>query len=79
MQGVGGTSRARRGMLKSFTLGSFRFEDLPANFNLESQGLFGSSEVAGVLGAGMISRFRVTIDYLARRLWLSATEEYQQP
>ena len=77
MQGVGGMAHSQRGTLKSLQIGSFRFEDLPANFNQQGEGLFGSSEVAGVLGAEVLSRFTLTLDYLARRLWLKPNVKYQ--
>jgi len=79
VQGVGGVSHAQRGALKSLRLGRFTFDDLPVNFNEAGEGLFSSTEVAGVLGAGVLSRFHLRLDYSARRLWLEPNRRYHDP
>jgi hypothetical protein len=74
VRGIGGSSQALRGSLRRFELGSFVFEDLPTNFSTSKEGLMGSTDVAGVLGAGILSRFHLFLDYASSRLWIEKTD-----
>jgi len=75
VRGIGGSSRALRGSLRRFELGSFVFEDLPTNFSTSNEGVMGSTDVAGVLGAGILSRFHLFLDYASSRLWIERAGE----
>ncbi len=75
VRGIGGSSRALRGSLRRFELGSFVFEDLPTNFSTSNEGVMGSTDVAGVLGAGILSRFHLFLDYASSRLWIEKAGE----
>lgn len=77
VRGIGGSSRAMRGFLRRLELGGFVFEDLPANFSTSNEGVMGSTDVAGVLGAGILSRFHLYLDYASSRLWIESTGSEQ--
>jgi hypothetical protein len=74
VRGIGGSSRAMRGFLRRLEFGSFVFHDLPANFSTSNEGVMGSTDVAGVLGAGILSRFHLYLDYASSRLWIESTD-----
>ncbi len=76
VKGVGGHSSAVRGPLHHFELGGFEFEELPTNFSLSNEGIFANSEIAGVLGAEVLSRFHLYLDYEGARLWLVPGKSY---
>lgn len=79
VKGVGGSSTALRGSLGSFTLGDFAFEQVDTNFSLSDDGIFGNTEIAGVVGAQLLSHFHLYFDYEAGLLWLLPGESYSQP
>jgi hypothetical protein len=79
VNGVGGSSAARRGNLHHLKLGDFEFEHLDTNFSLSDGGIFGNTEIAGVLGAQVLSHFHLYLDYEGGLLWLTAGDSYSQP
>lgn len=66
--GVGGSVPTRIGKLKWLELGGQRIEDLDAGFVLESKGAFNDHYTAGVVGASLLSRFRLILDYPHQRI-----------
>jgi hypothetical protein len=70
LKGVGGVASSRLGKVESLALGDLVLEDVPTGFNDAEQGIFAREDVAGILGAAVLSRFRCWFDYPGRTLWL---------
>jgi hypothetical protein len=70
LKGVGGTARSRFGSVKTLRLGDLVLEDVPTGFNESESGIFARDDIAGILGAGVLSGFRCWFDYPGRTLWL---------
>ena len=75
--GLGGRSQAMRGKIERLELGPYSFSDLYVNFNQSDSGIFGNTEVDGVLGAGVLSSFHLIYDYADRKLWLRPGKGYK--
>lgn len=72
--GVGGPVQALRGTLRTVTLAGVTFDDVPCTFNSAEAGVFGGDIVAGVVGAGLLSRFHCAFDYAGSCVWLTPRE-----
>ena len=68
--GVGASFSTRVGTLRSFTLGGQRLAGVPCAFAQPESGTFASSVHAGNLGASVLSRFRVVVDFSRDQLHL---------
>ena len=73
--GVGGSSFGYSSMLEWFELGSggepaLRIGPLEAGFAVQSEGTFGSADLTGNVGQGLLARFDVRLDYGRRRMAL---------
>ncbi len=74
--GVGGTTVQKCSTLRSFTLAGYEMTDVPADFHVEAnRGAFDTKDIAGNLGAGILSRFRVIFDYPRGRLLLERSPD----
>lgn len=71
LRGVGGGSVVTVATLKTLTLAGLELRDVPAEFFREDQGAFHTRRAAGNLGAGILSLFRVALDYSRGRMYLS--------
>lgn len=63
--GVGGHIPVRKVTSRSFSLAGFVLKNVPTDVSETKAGTFASRSIAGSLGAGLLSRFKVTFDYLA--------------
>jgi hypothetical protein len=70
LEGVGGSARTRRGVVRSVDIGPVRLENVNTGFNEAERGIFAREDVAGILGAEILSRYRCIFDYPGRTLWL---------
>jgi hypothetical protein len=69
--GVGGATIFRLATLRTMTIAGYTLHDVPAAFHREDVGgAFDTERLAGNLGAGILSRFRVLFDYPHECLWL---------
>lgn len=68
--GVGGRIASRRGKLAWLELAGERFEDLEAGFITEPKGAFASPYAAGVVGAPLLRRSELVLDYPNARIAL---------
>lgn len=66
--GVGGFVDAKRGVIKSFTLGGVTQENIEATFAVEAKGNFGESDRDGNIGAGLLKPFTLVLDYDSKRI-----------
>lgn len=76
--GVGGHGQSERVRLDDLELGGYGFETLDAFVHEDGSGV-ASADVAGVLGAGVLSRFHCVFDYSRSTLWLTPNRDYRPP
>jgi membrane-associated protease RseP (regulator of RpoE activity) len=69
--GIGGSREATIATLKSFSIGGFELHDMPAEFHDAKKGNFSATNIAGNLGAQVLSRFRVAFDRTNAIMYLS--------
>jgi predicted aspartyl protease len=72
--GVGGFVKARRGSVKDVTLGGVRHEDVKAEFAVEAKGTFAKEAIDGNIGAGLLSKYTMVLDYAGQRICLRARD-----
>lgn len=68
--GFGGTFESRLGRLKRMAIGPHAWKDPMVQLSFATEGAFASEDFAGNIGNRLLERFRVTLDYDNRRLWL---------
>ena len=72
--GVGGFIAAKSGKIAKLEVGGLTLEDVPASFALEAKGAYARADRAGTLGAGVLQRFVLVVDYGRQRMALLARE-----
>ena len=70
IRGVAGGSVVTVATLKTLTLAGFELRNVPAEFYRENSGAFHTRRAAGNLGAGVLSLFRVVLDYTRDSMYL---------
>ncbi len=75
---AGGGTRGVRFRVDGFRLGSRILKDLPVAGTLESKG-FESRSDAGTIGAGVLGRFRLILDYARKRVILEPNSRFADP
>lgn len=66
--GVGGFVQARKGAVAWFELGGVRSEDLPVEFAMEAKGNFAEASKDGNIGAGLLRRYTLVLEYGKERI-----------
>ena len=66
--GVGGAAAAQQGVLRDFTLGGRRTENVPATFATEAKGAFATPYTLGNIGGGLLRPFTLVMDYQHNRI-----------
>ncbi len=77
--GVGGSSVNKISSLRSLTVGGYELKDVPVGFFEGEKGSFHTRRIAGNLGAGVLTRFRILFDYPHQMLWLEPGAEWDRP
>lgn len=62
-----------------FTFAGTNFSEVPVDVSETRAGAFASRSIAGNIGSGILSRFRVTFDYRARTVTFLPNEEASAP
>jgi hypothetical protein len=70
LRGVGGTARTRRGTVDRLEFGGLVLENVSAGFSESGTGIFSRDDIAGIIGAELLSRFHCFFDYPGQTLWL---------
>jgi predicted aspartyl protease len=77
--GVSGKSQNWRGRLKQIQLGRYVIDRPTATFSEAQKGSEADASYDGVLGGEILSRFRVTLDYSHRRMYLEPNSHLTDP
>ena len=75
--GLSGVVRRRLGRIRALEFGSIRLNNVVCSFSLS--GYETTAERQGVLGVGMLSRFRLIMDYPGKRMILEPTAKTHEP
>ena len=75
--GFGGHFTSTLGRLHSMEFGPYRWKDPIVSISHATEGAFASEEFAGNIGNRLLERFRVTLDYDNRRVWLEPGARYR--
>jgi PDZ domain/Aspartyl protease len=76
--GFGGQFTSALGRARSMALGPYRWPDPMLSASRATEGAFASEEFAGNVGNRILERFRVTLDYDGRRVWLEPGARYRE-
>lgn len=77
--GAGGSVSGQFGRVAQLKVGSFTLKNPITLFAEDSSGAFASSELVGNIGAQVMNRFRVFLDYERERIILEPNSMYERP
>jgi len=77
--GVGGFIAAKSGKIEKLELGGLTMKDVPAAFALEAKGTHAKADRAGKIGAGVLKRFILVVDYGRERIAFQRRAKSKQP
>src|SRR5439155_937628 len=75
---VGGALSTRLGRLPAVRLGGFVVANPCAQFSQNSSGIFATAGLAGTIGAQMLRRFKVVLDYPHMEMILEPNEHFNE-
>lgn len=76
--GFGGTFSSEIGRLGSMRLGPYEWDDPIVSLANATEGAFASEDFAGNIGNRVLERFRVTLDYQRRHVYLEPGKRYAE-
>lgn len=76
--GFGGHFTSTLGRARSMAFGPYRWTDPMVSVSHATEGAFASEEFAGNVGNRILERFRVTLDYDRRHVWLEPGARYRE-
>ena len=77
--GVGGKVSGRVGRITRLTIGKFQIDEPLTLFSEDRTGAFASAEIQGNIGAQILSKFKVFLDYSRDRLILEPNASLKDP
>jgi hypothetical protein len=77
--GVGGTTVYKSATLRSITFAGHVLREVPVSFHRDAAGAYNTRRLAGNLGTGVLSRFRVVFDYAHGCLWVEPGAGWDRP
>lgn len=69
-QGAGGRTLGRTGRVASLQIGPYVLKNVTTTFSQDQAGAFASASLAGNIGAQIVRRFRIFLDYDRKRIML---------
>jgi hypothetical protein len=77
--GFGGTFESRFARMKSLEIGPYKVERPLIGLSTIQTGALASEDYAGNIGNRLLDRFKVTLDYERRKIWLEPGAKYGLP
>lgn len=77
--GLGGLSRGSIGRVRGIRIGETLIEEPVVSFSADTTGVLASPAFSGIIGADILSRFTVTLDYGRSRIVLDKNERFGEP
>ncbi len=75
--GLGDTETMHfEGRVKSFSFGSFVFNNMPVGISTAKHGIQNNKKVAGILGNKVLNRFDITFDYSREKIYFEKNENF---
>jgi hypothetical protein len=76
--GVGGAARMRAARFGLLQLGNLDIKDIAGDLYTSTKGALSNPDQAGNLGGGILKRFTVTFNYVAKLLYLAPNSEFDK-
>ncbi len=77
--GLGGISRGVVGRVRGIRIGSLLLENPVVNFSADEAGALSSPDFSGIVGADILSRFTVVLDYRRSQIFLEKNAGFGAP
>lgn len=77
--GIGGVSRGIVGRVRGIRIGSFLFEHPVVDFSLDEAGALADTSFSGIIGADILGRFHVVLDYSRSKIVLEKNRCFDDP
>ncbi len=77
--GLGGLSRGVIGRVKEIRIGSQRIENPVVDFSTDTTGVLASPDFSGIIGADILSRFTLVLDYKRSQIVLEKNGAFAAP
>ncbi|MEK6320413.1 MAG: aspartyl protease family protein [Acidobacteriota bacterium] len=77
--GVGGKIAGRSGRIAELRIGKFQIDNPLTLFSEDRSGAFASSEIQGNIGAQILSKFKILLDYGRDRIILEPNASFKDP
>jgi hypothetical protein len=74
--GFGGTFESKLARMKSLEVGPYKVDDPLIGLSTTTEGALASEDYAGNIGNELLERFRVTLDYERRKIYLEPAARY---
>lgn len=78
-KGVGGFAYGDKATIKSFELGGFEFKSVQSSFAGVEGGILSKNKSIGNVGADVLRKFIMTLDYPAKKAYLRMSPLYKEP
>jgi hypothetical protein len=75
--GFGGAFSSTLGRMRTMSIGPYAWRDPMVTLSRTNEGALASEDFAGNIGNRILERFRVTLDYDGRRVWLEPGRRYR--
>lgn len=75
MLGIGGTSETTLAILKSFTIGKTRLDNVITGFSNVETGIFAAENIDGNVGGGILKLFDIGFDYPNNKIYLTKSPD----
>jgi len=77
--GIGGVSRGVVGRVRGLRFGSILIENPVVDFSIDERGALADTGFSGIIGADILSRFNVVIDYARSQIFLEKNRFFGEP
>ena len=77
--GIGGESWGVIGRVKSVQIGNIMIDQPVVDFSTDEKGALASPHFSGIIGADILHRFQVVIDYPEQKIYLEKNRYFNQP
>jgi hypothetical protein len=77
--GIGGVSRGVIGRVRGIRIGSYTLENPVVDFSTDEQGALADTSFSGIVGADILSRFHLVLDYVRSSIILEKNRSFGAP
>ncbi|MEJ2722958.1 MAG: retropepsin-like aspartic protease, partial [bacterium] len=77
--GIGGVSRGIVGRVRGIYMGSALIENPVVDFSTDEAGALAQESFSGIIGADLLSRFTVVLDYKRSQMFLEKNKQFDEP